>query len=299
VPNITDDVAIPVVTNHPVTPAPLALHNLSVTGTLNNATPGTVITLTGNLTVSGTWQSAGNSTVVMKTDLATIDSTVGLGSLTIDPGVGKSVKLSGSDLSMDGDLLVTSGGSLDLNGKKLTMTASAQMSGTVTNTGGAAVFDASAGTLTLAGTTTITTNSGNVTLGSVTGAEGLSITAGTGALSASGAIGTTALGSLTVVSSGTTSLKSVTTSGAQSYTAGTSITLNGTYQETTSGGGNGISFSGPVLLAGGSVVTAANNDVTFGSTVDDNQSLSVGAGNGAVAFQGAVGTTALAGLTVV
>ena len=91
----------------------------------------------------------------------------------------------------------------------------------------------------------------------------------------SSSINSNTLSSLSFSGSGTTTLNgSVTTTGAQSYT-------------------------GAVSLGAASTLTTTNSDVTFSSTVNGAQNLTIAAGNGDTTFTGTVGgSTALTRLTI-
>ena len=191
-----------------------------------------------------------------------------------------------------------------------TATTGTTLAGTLTvNTAGAGVavsgpvvLAAGGGTITLTGT-----NAGNNVsfsgTSTVNGAQPLAITAGGGAVSfAAGAAvgGTTPPTSVTVVTSATTSLRAVTTSGAQSFTATTGTTLNGNLISTTSGT---IAVTGATTLATGAITVtgagAAGDNISFSSTFDGSQALTVSAGAATVSFGGAIGgTTAVSSLSV-
>jgi hypothetical protein len=171
------------------------------------------------------------------------------------------------------------------------------------NTQGAGV---SAGAVSLAaggGTITLTgSNAANdVTLGTVNGAQALAITAGGGDVVLGVVGGSTPLTTVTL-SGNTIALQSVKTTSAQSYTGAT--TLNGNL--TSSGGA--ILVSGAGTLATGAITvdttnaggTPAGANITFSSTLDGAEPLTLTAGTGgAIALQGAVGgTTALQTFTV-
>src|SRR5207237_1021320 len=101
----------------------------------------------------------------------------------------------------------------------------------------------------------------------------------------------------------TISVANVKTTGAQSYTAPSSTTLNGAY--VSSGGTFGV--TGPALLATGAISvdttnaggTAAGANISFSSTINNGQTLSLTAGTaGAITLSGAAGgTTALTSVT--
>ena len=200
VPNSTDSVTIPAAGGiNPVPPLSLQLQDMNITtGTLASAS-GTTVTLTGNLT-AGTSASMGsssvNTTFVMKTNLATIDSQIYLGHLTIDPSALNSVKIANHALALDGNLSVSTG-SFDLNGQGLTLNNAANVKGNVTASS-AGSFTAS-GLLTLTGDFSVTTSGGAASLASATGGHVLTISSSGGKISASGALGSpTALTSVSL-----------------------------------------------------------------------------------------------------
>src|SRR5207253_2621579 len=133
----------------------------------------------------------------------------------------------------------------------------------------------------------------------INGGQSLTLTAGAGDVSLGGAVGgSTRLSSLTA-SGNTISLQAVSTTGAQSYTGTT--TLNGNLNSNTAGA---IAVTGAANLATGAIVVqtaglAATDDITFGSTIDGAQNLTLAAGAGDVLLSGAIGgTTPVNTLTV-
>ena len=302
--------SLPSVTNNPVPPASLSLVGLSVSGTLN-ATSTSAISLTGNLAVSGTWSNPANTTVTMTTDAATIDSTAVLGHLIIAPGATKSVKLSGDNLTMLGDLTVSSG-SLDLNGKNLTMSGSAaNLAGSIVNNSASAAstFTAS-GTLTLSAAAALAGNASyglNADFATVDGTFDLTVDAKGGTISASGGIGTTttALASLSLTSTASSaaaiSVKAVKTTGVQDYAGNTRLGGNLT---TTGSTTPNVTISGAAILASTIAIdtSAGKGEVKFTSTLDADssggQGLTVTSGTGAVTFGDAVGGTKLSSIGV-
>ncbi|MDD4907515.1 MAG: hypothetical protein PHJ00_00475 [Candidatus Omnitrophica bacterium] len=124
-----------------------------------------------------------------------------------------------------------------------------------------------------------------------------------GNVNLSGAVGDTdPLASLTVANAALLDLNDVATTGAQSYAAA-NIHLNGVSYTGSILGGSPISFTGPVSLnaAGPIAVTTglgAGDDITFSSSIDGVQNLTLSAGAGDVEIDGAVGTgIALSSLT--
>ncbi len=134
----------------------------------------------------------------------------------------------------------------------------------------------------------------------INGGRTLSLDADGGSVTVGGAVGgTTKLTSMTVTG-GSVSLKSVRTSGVITVT-GTGITLDGNYY---SDDGN-ITFTGPATLAGTTRVdsdrdnNSTDGDISFSTTINGGNSLTLDAGSGSVSLPSAVGgTTKLASLRV-
>src|SRR5207245_2414231 len=105
---------------------------------------------------------------------------------------------------------------------------------------------------------------------------------GSGDVLVSGIVGgTTRLSSLTA-SGNTIGLQAVSTTGAQSYTGTT--TLNGNLNSNTAGA---ITVTGAATLATGAITVqtaggAATDDITFTSTINGGQALTLTAGSGDV-----------------
>ena len=135
---------------------------------------------------------------------------------------------------------------------------------------------------------------GSITFSStIDGGQTLILDADGGAVALQGNVGgTTKLTSLTV-DGGQIDLQSVKTTGAIDI-EGTNIDLNGTVYETD--GGN-VTFTGPVDLTANVSVdsdkdgTGTDGRITFSSTIDGGQTLTLDADGGAVALQGNVGGT--------
>jgi filamentous hemagglutinin family protein len=144
--------------------------------------------------------------------------------------------------------------------------------------------------------TTIDTHAANgaISLGTVDGAESLTLAAGTGMVTLGTIGGTTALSGL-AVSGGSINLVSVTTTGAQSY--GGPTVLGGLY--TTTGAGGSFTVTGSTTLTAGTAIdtSAANGAISLG-TVDGAESLTLAAGTAMVTLGTAGGAAALSGLSV-
>ncbi|HSW93960.1 MAG TPA: hypothetical protein VLJ15_06390, partial [Gammaproteobacteria bacterium] len=130
-------------------------------------------------------------------------------------------------------------------------------------------------------TTLTSTGAGGVSFGStLNGPQGLSIANSSGAVSLGGVVGgTSSLASLLIGTGDTTALNAtgITTSGAQTYNSA-------------------------VNLGAGSLTTLAStgaSGITFGSTLNGPQGLSIGNSSGAVSFAGVIGgSSSLASLLI-
>jgi filamentous hemagglutinin family protein len=132
------------------------------------------------------------------------------------------------------------------------------------------------------------------TAGSVSGPYGLTLNSGTQSLIGLNRMGSD-LTSLSVTAlSPTIPAGGVTINGPQSYTAtsGSSISLGGNVTSTASGA---IIFNSPVTVSAASTVTSTNSNITFASTLNGNNDLTVNAGSGTTTFTGAVGVVAALG----
>ena len=200
----------------------------------------------------------------------------------------------------------------------LTGTTRIDLGGDIDTTGGAgegAGVQGAGGTVTvnnpaqLLANRAITTGAtaGNITFASTidnSSSSSLSLNAGTGAVTITGATGGggTALSSLTISAASQVDLGNVTTTGFQSIT-GSNIDLNGTTYNSNDGT---ISYTGAVDLigAGISINSDADNDatdgnITFSSTVDGAQTLSLDSDTGDIVFTGVVGSGAALGAVTI
>ena len=146
------------------------------------------------------------------------------------------------------------------------------------------------GATTLLSDSSITSGNGTVTLGTLDGAQALTVNAGTGAVSLGDAGATTALTELTITGN-SIALNDVTTSGAQTYSGAVSFA-----SDYVTGGG-AFTVSGATILLSDSSISSGNGAVTLGA-VDGAQSLVINAGTGAVSLGDAGANTALTGLTI-
>ncbi len=299
--------------------------NVSTTGAQSyNATTSTTLSGTSYVTSGGTFGVTGAA--LLGANL-TIDTTNAGGTpaganisfsstinnaqtLTLTAGTAGGVTVSGiaggttplTSFTASGNTISTAG-VRTTGAQSYTGTTSSTFNGTYLSAGG--VFGVTGAAL-LGGATSIdTTNAGgtaagaNITFSStINNGQTLSLTGGTsGAIILSGiAGGTTPLTSFTA-NANTISTVGVRTTGAQSYTGATSSTFNGTYT-TTVGAGGTFGVTGAALLGGATSITTTNANISFSSTINNGQTLSLTAGSGAVTLTGIIGgTTALTSLT--
>ena len=210
----------------------------------------------------------------------TTSGTIYIGTATTGPsgsGVAGS-SISASSITVGEDLTISGSASLVLDSSGVT-TLSADVS---TDDGDITFKDA----VTLGANVTVDSDAdGDGTGGTITftstvdGGQVLTVDAGGGAVALQGAVG------------GTTRLSDLAVTGG-------TITLSADISTDDSD----ITFTGAVTLAGDVTLNsgATGGAITFTSTVDGGQALTVNAGGGVVDLQGAVGgTTALSGLAVI
>src|SRR6185503_812713 len=116
----------------------------------------------------------------------------------------------------------------------------------------------------------------------INGSQALILTAGTGDVLVGGAMGGTARLSRVTASGNTINVQAVNTTAAQSYTGAT--TLNGNLNSNM---GGAITVTGAATLATSAIAVqtagfAVTDDITFTSTIDGNQDLTLTAGVGDV-----------------
>ena len=118
----------------------------------------------------------------------------------------------------------------------------------------------------------------NITFSStLNGAQALTLDAGTGTVAFNGAVGNTA------------PLTNLTFTNAALIQVGSNITMSGA---------NTLTFPDPVSITGTSNITSNNANISFGSTLDGAQALTITGGSGTTTFTGAVGgTTPLSSLS--
>ena len=222
--------------------------------------------LNGNVTTTGTQSYSGPLIIGANDTLSTTNSNVTFSS-TVDGAFALIVAAGTGTVKYN----TTVGGTTALISLSDTGNGTTNLNGNVTTTGNQNYT----GSVLLGVNDTLTTTNSNVTFGStLDGAFALTVVAGSGTVSFAGAVGgSSALTSLNDTGSGTTDLNgNVTTTGSQAY-------------------------SGPVLLGANDTLSTTNSNVTFSSTVDGANSLTVAAGSGTVSYDGAVGgTTALTSL---
>ena len=230
---------------------------------------------------------------------STLDGTQALtltsstGNITFNDAVGNTQAL--------GNLIANSGGSTrfnsTVNASSLTTDAdgSTELRGNVTTSGNQTYNDV----VQLVNNLTLNSSNGNISFGNaVEGTQDLTLTTGTGDITFNGAVGnnSTPLGNLIANSRGSTRFNSTVNASSLTTDAGGSTELNGNI--TTSG--NQI-YNDAVQLTNNLTLnsSSSNGNISFGSTLDGTQDLTLTTGTGNITFNGAVGkTTPLGNLTV-
>jgi len=139
----------------------------------------------------------------------------------------------------------------------------------ITVTGGNSLVFSSPVSLT--GTSNITSNNANITFSStLNGAQALTLIGGSGTVTFTGAVG------------GTAPLTNIVFTSANLIQIGNSLTVSGA---------NPLLFPSPVSLTGTSSINSNNANITFNSTLNGAQALTVTGGSGTTTFTGAVGGT--------
>jgi len=249
--------------------------------TLQNNT--TLDTSTGgnNVTVTGTVNGA-----------KTLSVNGGVGSVNFQNHIGDTTALAGLTVSNAGNARF--GGNVTTTGNQSVTASAIQTNGTHTATTAGASITLN-GPVTLQNDTSLVTNNGDITTGTIDGAKTLSVNAGTVGDVVLGAIGaSTALSALTVIGRNI-GLSSVRTSGGQTYTVSTGeISLSG---DLTSTSGGNIILNGLARLADtvSDLVTITTNggNVLFNGKVSGTtaatQSLTVNSGVGSITFADSIG----------
>ena len=227
-----------------------------------------------------------------------IGGTTGLSSLTIAGAAVSLYDIGDSDtVGVSGATSVTATGAITFTGSIYKTNAATFTAGTN--------FNMNAGA-----TTTFTTTNDAISFvtGTVQLANGsdLVVTSGGGAISI-GAIRGTSSEDVTLSSTGgTTNTVAVGAIGnadeinTVAITGGTSITLNGNIT-TSDASGNTVTLTGPVILGAGITIdtdnTTNDGNISFSSTINGAQDLTLNAGTGTVTFNGVVGETPLSSLS--
>jgi filamentous hemagglutinin family protein len=258
---------------------------------LASLTANSLVTLAGGtVTTSGAQNYVNSVTLAADTTLNTTDSlvtfsTAGISTinsdsnltpraLTINAGTGNILMTSsvGATNAL-GALSLNSNGTATLNSTVTAASvATAGASGTTVINGGSITTTGSqtyGSAIQLGAATSLNSAAGNGAItfnNTVNGANTLSIDSGSGAVAFNASFGAnSALSSLTTLGTGTVSFAAnITTSGIQTYNSA-------------------------ALVTGASILTTSNSAVTFTSTIDGPQALTIAAGNGAVNLGGTVG----------
>jgi hypothetical protein len=288
-----------------------ALTSLSATGAIINQsstvrTTGAIsytgtssINVNGNVTTSG--GAIGMTGPVVVTGSRTFDSTNGGGtaaganinfSSTLNGAVAVTMRAGTAGIvTLSGAI----GGTNPLTNLSFTSANVIQIGNNITVTGANALTFPSP--VSLIGTSNVTSNNANISFNStLNGAQALTLTGGTGITTFTGAVGGTApLTSLSATAATVTQSATANTTGALSYIGSSSINIGGNI--TTNGGS--IAMTGPVSLTAASVmdttnggVTPAGANITFSSTINGAQGLTLTGGTGGTVSFGAVGATA-------
>ena len=230
-------------------------------------------TLNGGAVTTGALAFGGVSTVTTNNGDVTLSTVNGGSTLTVAAGSGAVVLGAiGGSTALTG--VTVTGATISLQDVATTgaqdYTGATTFNSTYTTGGGS--FQVTGATV-LAGNSSVTTSGGAVTftdtVNATNGTETLTVDAGGGAVLFTGIVGGT-----------------------------TPATTLGGLSVTTSGTGT-IAFNAALTATGTNSITTAGGNITFSSTVDGGQGLTVNAGSGVTQFAGAVGGTAeLTSLTV-
>ncbi|MBK4729341.1 CHAT domain-containing protein [Oxynema sp. CENA135] len=134
----------------------------------------------------------------------------------------------------------------------------------------------------------LSSNNADITFNnSVDGSQNLTVTAGTGNVTFNSNLGnTTPLGQVQINSSGTTAIAGTVNATGVSTDAGGTTELS---QNVTTTGATGQNYGDAVQLLGAIALTSQDADITFDSTVNGSQDLTVSAGTGDVSLNGDLG----------
>lgn len=175
---------------------------------------------------------------------------------------------------------ITNTGTLSFFAGNVTLSSSAP----TTISGGTLVFY---NAVSLGASTNLSTATGSISFSSTVDsanstAQNLTINS-KGPLGFSAAVGSSnALGAIALTGAGATTFSSTVNAASLSVTGPSSIIGNITTSGTQT-------YSGAVVLGANTTLTTTNSAVSFGSTVDGAQNLTINAGSGAIGFTGNVG----------
>jgi filamentous hemagglutinin family protein len=262
---------------------------------LNNSltTRGGAISLTGVVTLgAGVTLDTTNAGGTAAGANITFSNTVnGANTLTCTGGTGGVVTFTGAvggttalaSLTATGATITQSSTAKTTGALSYTGSTAINVSGNVTTSGGVITMT---GPVTAAGTPTFdSTNAGGTAAGAninftstLNGTTAITFRAGTaGNVIFSGAVG------------GTSAPTNLSFTSAALIQIGSNVTVSGA---------NTLTFPSPVSLTGTSTITTNNASLSFGSTLNGAQALTIAGGSGTTTFTGAVGgTTALSSLS--
>jgi filamentous hemagglutinin family protein len=249
--------------------------SVKTTGSLNFSAS-TAITVSNNITTSG-----GGITLTGPITL--------LGAPTFDTtnaggvAVGANINFSNSSTTIDGlvPLILKAGtsGAISIHGEVGGITPLPQLSffsaalieigANITVSGAnSLIFPFPVG---LIGSCNITSNNADISFNNtLNGAQVLTLTAGSGTVNFNDIIG------------GTNPVNNIVFSSTNLIQIGNNITVSGT---------NPLIFSSAVTITGNSSINSNNADITFGTTLNGNQNLTLSAGSGQIILSGIVGGT--------
>jgi hypothetical protein len=283
------------------------LSSADLTGDMNLTVTGTGITADSTITASSVVLAGGS---VDLNDTVTAPSGFSSTGTTFD-NTGAAITTTGTGLTINHTGAVTAGAALSSGADTAGAVTVTSSGGTVTVSG---AVTSGAGTITVTGT-------GSSYAVSITGA--LSSTSGSIDIDSASTLAlsntvTATTGNVTIDSSGSSSLSSAaditTTTGTVTFGASKSGALSTAGDITTSGitsdNSGSITFTNAVTLTDGVALTtdsgsSTGGTVTFGSSLDSDavgteRALTIDAGNGAVTFTGAAGSTVpLSSLTLI
>ncbi len=276
------------------------------TGAVSLTAP--TVTLRGDVTagsvlISGAFKALISGGVTVDTsanngEIHVTGATDGQGSnLTLKAGAG-AVILDGAATNLSTLSIVA--GSATLSGVSTTGAQTYDtpltLTGTYAISGSGNAFTANKA-VTLSGATQVTTTNGGVTFAdAVDGGRDLTVSSGSGNVTFSGILGgTTRLGALVVNSSGATTFSGAVTAGSVTTDALGTLALNGGSVDTT----GAQSFGDAATLGTDTVLTTADGAVTFGGTLNGSKNLTISTGTGDIAFEAAVGGTALGNMFLI